>query len=216
MIRRVGALWLTAVALTACADTKPSPPPESPMTASSATADRPLPETRIQGAFGTDLMVAIDATADRLVVDVRYVLRNGGSVPLAVFDRGNVHDIDSGQQALGGIGAPSQEMSGDDLTLVHAAMALPEPSPTSPPTPLAIELAPGATLAARFQAMVQADRMPRRLRWCVAVVPTSDVALNSPQDTKDGRLWVASFAAAERQQRICTPWYDVARGAFEA
>ncbi|MCC7248994.1 MAG: hypothetical protein IT473_10260 [Lysobacter sp.] len=186
------------------------------MTSSSAPAEHALPEARIRGAFGTDLLVAIDATTDRLVVDVRYVLRNDGTAALAVFDRGNVHDIGIGRQALGGIGIPRQEPTGDDLTLVHAAMALPEPSPTSPPTPLAIELAPGATLAARFQTMVQADRMPKRLRWCVGVLPTSDVPLNSPQDTKDGRIWVASFAAAERQHRVCTPWYDVARGAFEA
>lgn len=213
MMRQMGALCLTAVALAACADTKPSPPPEPTMTSSSA--ERRLPEARVQGAFGTDLMVAIDATTERLVVDVRYVLRNGGSAALAVFDRGNVHDIGIGRHAVGAIGVPSQETTGDDLTLIHAAMPLPEPSPTSPPTPLAIELAPGAMLAARFQTMVHANRMPKRLRWCVGVVPVGDAQLSAPQDTKDGRIWVASFAAAERQQRICTPWYDLARGEFE-
>lgn len=217
MLQVVSAVCMTAVTLTACSDIKPSPPPEPSMTiTSSATAEHPLPEeARVRGAFGTDLLVAIDATVSRLVVNVRYVLRNDSTAALAVFDRGNVHDISIGRQVLGGVGVPRQELSGDDLTLVHAAIPLPKPSPTSPPTPLAIELPPGAAMAARFQTVIQAASMPKRLRWCLGVLPTSEAQLISPQDTKEGRIWIASLVAAERQQRICTPWYDVAQGAFK-
>jgi hypothetical protein len=184
------------------------------MTSSSATADR-LPETSAHGAFGTYMLVAFDVPADRLVADVRYVLRNDGSTPLIVFDRGTVHDIDHGRQTLGGIGIPKQEMAGEDVTLVHAAMPLPDPSPTSPPTPIAIELAPGATLAGRFQVSIMSNAMPKRLRWCVGVMPKDESLLFSPEDTKDGRLWTASFAAVEKQQRVCSPWYDVQSRRFE-
>jgi hypothetical protein len=184
------------------------------MTSSSATAVS-LPEASAHGAFGTYMLVAFDVPTDRLVADIRYVLRNDGSTPLVVFDRGTAHDIAHGQRTLGSIGDPKQEMSGEDLTLVHAAMPLPDPSPTSPPTPIAIELAPGATLAGRFQVSIMSNAMPKRVRWCVGVMPKDDTMLFSPQETKDGRLWTAAFAVVEKQQRVCTPWYDVQRRSFE-
>ncbi len=175
-----------------------------------------LPESRIKGPLDTELLVAFDLPPGQLVVDVRYVLRNDGRESLIVFDRGTVHDISIGRQALGGVGVPRQELSGEDVTLVHAAVPLRQPSPTSPPTPLGIELAPGATLAGRFQVMLNGPSLPKRLRWCVGVMPMDDSLLNSPQQTKDGKMWTASFAAVERQERVCTPWYDVAGATFQS
>jgi hypothetical protein len=213
-MRRFSAISLVVMALTACVDTKPSPSSESSMSSSSSTTDS-LPEASIKGPLDTVLLVALDLPPGQLVVDVRYVLHNQGSGPLIVFDRGTVHDISIGRQPLGGIGVPRQEISGDDVTLVNAAMALPQPSPTSPPTPLGIELAAGATLAGRFQVMLHGPSLPKRLRWCVGVMPMDGNLLNSPQQTKDGKMWTASFATAERQQRVCTPWYDVAGARFD-
>ncbi len=184
------------------------------MSSPSSTFDS-LPESRIDGPLDTELLVAFDLPPGQLVVDVRYVVRNTGRSPLIVFDRGTAHDVGIGRQVLGGIGVPRQEVSGEDVTLLHAAMPLPQPSPTSPPTPLGIELAPGATLAGRFQVMLRGPSLPKRLRWCVGVMPMDDSLLNSPQETKDGRMWMASFASAERQQKLCTTWYDVAGGRFE-
>ncbi len=184
------------------------------MSSTSSTAAS-LPEARIKGPLDTELLVAFDLPPGQLVVDLRYVLRNDGPGTLIVFDRGTAHDVGIGRQVLGGIGVPQQEVSGEDVTLVHAARPLPQPSPTSPPTPLGIELAPGATLAGRFQVMLRGPSLPKRLRWCVGVMPMDESLLNSPQQTKDGRMWMASFASAERQQRVCTPWYDVADARFE-
>lgn len=174
-----------------------------------------LPEASVQGPFDTRLLAAFDVRPGRLVADVRYVLRNDGQAALIVFDRGTVHDAGIGRQTLGGVGVPIQESAGEDLTLVHAAMPLPQPAPTSPPTPLGIELAPGASLAARFQVMLSGTALPKRLRWCVGVMPFDEKLLSSPVQTKEGRVWTASFASEQRQQRLCTPWYDVAGARFE-
>ncbi|WP_145985459.1 hypothetical protein [Marilutibacter maris] len=184
------------------------------MSSPSVTVDS-LPEARVQGPFDTHLLVAFDVRPGRLVADVRYALRNDGQVPLIVFDRGTVHGADIGQQTLGGVGVPMQESTGEDVTLVHAAMPLPDPSPTSPPTPLGVELAPGASLAAQFQVMLQGPSLPKRLRWCVGVMPFDEKLLSSPLQTKDGLVWTASFESAERQERLCTPWYDTVNTRFE-
>jgi len=211
---RLSAIFLSVVVLSACVGNKSSLPSESSMSLPSATVDS-LPEASVQGPFDTQLLVAFDVRPGRLVADVRYVLRNAGRESLIVFDRGTVHDVSTEAMALGGVGVPTQEISGEDVTLVHAAMPLPEPSPTSPPTPLGIELAPGAALAARFQVMLQGPSLPKRLRWCVGMMPIDESLLSSPQQTKDGRIWMASFSSAERQERLCTPWYDVAGARFE-
>lgn len=183
--------------------------------APSLTVDA-LPEASVEGPFDTRLLVAFDVRPGRLVADVRYVLRHAGRGSLIVFDRGTAHDVGDDGRELGAVGVPAQEVSGDDITLVHAAVPLPDPSPTLPPTPLGIELAPGAALAARFQVMLPGPALPKRLRWCVGVMPIDESLLDSPQQTKEGRIWMASFASAERQQRLCTPWYDVAAARFEA
>jgi hypothetical protein len=184
------------------------------MSSSPDTADS-LPEARIEGPFDTDLLVAFDVPEGRLVADVRYVLRNTGRGPVIVFDRGTAHDVGTGRQAAGAVGVPRLEVSGEDVTLVHAAQPLPDPSPTSPPTPLGIELAPGASLAGRFQTMLPGPALPKRLRWCVAVMTMDEALLHAPQSTPDGQVWTVSFAAVERQERACTPWYDIAQRAFE-
>ncbi len=213
-MRWLSVFGLSLLALAACTDTKSFPPLESSMSSSSNSTDS-LPEARVKGSFDTQLLVAFDVPPGQLVADVRYVLRNDGPELLIVFDRGTVHDISIGRQALGEIGVPRQEVSGEDVTLVHAAVPLPEPSPTSPPSPLGIELAPGASLAGRFQVMLRGPSLPKRLRWCVGVMRVGDAYMESPLQTKAGKLWSASFAVVEKQQRICTSWYDVESGRFE-
>lgn len=211
------ALCLMFLALAACAGA-PAPTlstPSEPAMSAPATPTTALPEVRFDGPFDTDLLVAFDVPEGRLVADVRYVLRNTGRGPVIVFDRGTAHDVSTGRQAAGAVGLPRVEASGDDLTLVHAAQPLPDPSPTSPPTPLGLELAPGASLAGRFQTMLPGSALPKRLRWCVAVMTMDEALLHSPQTTQDGRVWTVSFAAVERQERACTPWYDLAQRAFE-
>lgn len=221
-MHRLSALIVSAAALGACAAAPPSLSPESAMSPPSAppapsvpAAADPLPEASVPGPFGTQLLVAFDVRPGRLVADVRYVLRNTGPAPLIVFDRGTAHDVGTGSQVLGAVGVPAQEIAGEDVTLVHAATPLPEPSPTSPPTPLGIELAPGAALPARFQVMLQGPALPARLRWCVGVMPVDEGLLSAPQQTPEGRIWTASFAVVQRQARLCTPWYDVAGARFE-
>jgi hypothetical protein len=214
MIHRPGVIALFAIALTACAGTRSSPPSESSMSSTSASTDS-LPESRFEGPFDTQLHVVLDLPPDQLVADLRYVLRNNGREPLMVFDRGTAHDVGIERQVLGEVGEPRQEASGEDLTLMHVAIPLPEPSPTSPPTPLALELAPGAVLAGRFKVMLQGPALPKRLRWCLGMAPKEESMLFSPMKTKDGQLWTASFAVTERQQRACSPWYDVQNRRFD-
>lgn len=171
--------------------------------------------TRFHGPFDTLSLVAFDVHPKRLVADVRYVIRNDGQATLIVFDRGTVHDVSIGRQVLGGVGVPAQEPTSEGVTLVHAAQPLPEPSPTSPPTPLGVELAPGASLVARFRATLPGPSLPKRLRWCVGVMPFADDLSSSPLQTEHGVVWTASFASVGQQQRLCTPWYDIAGARFD-
>lgn len=170
--------------------------------------------TRIRGALDTSLDVEFDYAPASRIVEVRYTLRNNGDGPIAVFDRGDLHAIGNGRQIFGEVGVPRMETDGEDVTLIHAAFPLPDPAPTSPPTPMAIELAPGASLDGAFAFALKGIVIPTRLRWCVGAMRMGDAYMDSPQATKAGNVWRASFAVVERQQRICTPWYDVARGAF--
>lgn len=209
------ATLLGAALLAGCARATPFPSSETPMPSQAtplAASTLAAPATaRVQGALATELEAEFDYAPNSRIIEVRYTLRNSGDAALAVFDRGDQHAIGSGRQAFGAVGIPRMEVEGEDVTLVNAAMPLPDPSPTSPPTPIAIELAPGASLEGDFKYALKGLIVPKRLRWCVGVMRMGDAYMDSPQDTKAGKLWRASFAVVEKQQRVCTPWYDVAR-----
>jgi hypothetical protein len=171
--------------------------------------------TRVNGALATELIAEFDYLPNSRILEVRYTLHNRGNVALAVFDRGDQHAIGTGRQAFGAVGIPRMDIDGESISLVHAAVPLPDPAPTSPPTPVAIELAPGASLEGEFKFALKGLIVPKRLRWCVGVMRVGDAYMDSPQDTKAGRFWRASFGVVDKQAMVCTPWYDVANAAFE-
>lgn len=214
--------WLSTCALlmvtgstVGCAQVTPPLSMEKTMSSQEATIAA-HPSTTLQGAFDTELHATFDYAPDSRIIAVRYRLRNGGDAPLAVFDRGDQHAIGIGRQKAGDVGIPRQIEQGEDVELVLAAAPLPEPAPTSPPTPVAIEIAPGAELFGEFQFALKGLVVPKRLRWCVGVMRVGDAYMDSPHEAKQGRLWRASFAVVEKQQMLCTPWYDVATAQFEA
>ena len=194
-----------------------APPPsmETNMSPEAATHGT-RPETTVQGELDTELHAAFDYAPASRILAVRYRLRNAGDTALAVFDRGDQHMIGIGRQKDGDVGIPRQVEDGEDIQLIHAAVPLPEPEPTSPPTPVAIELAPGATLSGEFQFALKGVVVPKRLRWCVGVMHVGDAYMDSPHQTKHGRMWRASFAVVDQQKLLCTPWYDVATAHFDA
>ncbi len=150
------------------------------------------------------------------IIDVRYRLRNtDASSPLMVFDRGDLHAISTGRHTFGAVGVPKMIENGQDIELVHATAHLPARAPTSPPTPIAIQVEPGAELSGHFKFALKGITIPKRLRWCLGVMPMDEAYMDSPNDTPDGRIWRVSFAAVEKQRMVCTPWYDVATAAFE-
>ena len=183
---------------------------------SSEAPNAALATTTVQGALSTTLSAAFDYAPASRIIEVRYTLRNGGDAPLAVFDRGDANAIAAGRHALGDVGVPSMQVDGDDVTLEHAVKPLPEGLDiTSPPTPVAIEVPPGASIEGRFEFALKGTIVPKRVRWCVGVMRVGDAYLGSPQDTNAGKLWSASLAVVDHQQRVCTPWYDVASAAFQ-
>jgi hypothetical protein len=208
--------FLTIIGTTmGCARVMPPPSMETKMSSVDATTAA-RPDTTVQGEFDTELHAAFDYAPDSRIIAVRYRLRNAGDAALAVFDRGDQHAIGIGRQKAGDVGIPRQVEAGGDVELIHAAAPLPEPEPTSPPTPVAIELAPGAELSGEFQFALKGLVVPKRLRWCVGVMRVGDAYMDSPHETKQGRLWRASFAVVDKQKMLCTPWYDVKTAQFES
>jgi hypothetical protein len=204
--------WLTLFLLaTACGATSSHPPQVG---SAPPTDTKTSPIARFAGPCDTQLAVTFAVPPGQLVAEVRYEVRNTGSRSVMIFDRGTVHDVGIESHVLGAIGAPRQQIAGRDLTLLHVAVPLGEPSPTSPPTPLALELAPGATLVGRCQVMLQGPALPQRLRWCLGMMPKDEEILFAPLATPDGRLWTASFAAVERQQLACSGWFDIDQQRF--
>jgi hypothetical protein len=216
----LGAALLSAALLAACAQATSFPSSETPMLSqatSIAAGELAAPASvRVDGALATELETEFDYAPNSRIIEVRYTLHNRGDAPLAVFDRGDQHAIGSGRQAFGAVGIPRMDIDNEDISLVHAAVPLPDPAPTSPPTPVAIEVAPGASLEGEFKFALKGLVMPKRLRWCVGVMRVGDAYMDSPQNTEAGRLWRASFGVVEKQAMLCTPWYDVASAAFQA
>ena len=204
----MAALCLVIVHTAACAQTLPAR--TSPASERSAM---PATTTRID-ADGVAIEVAFDARPGA-PVEVHYRLRNTGTAPLAVFDRGDRHAVLTGRQATGDIGAPgTREDGGGDVTLSHIARALPSPSPTLPPVPLAARVDAGAALEGHFRASPMTLDAPKRLRWCVGVVGFDPAAFGSPERVGEVEVWQASFDLADRQRLVCTPWFDLAAGGF--
>jgi hypothetical protein len=213
-------VWCAAIAslslgaLTACTEVKSSHSMESRMP--SETANASAASDIVRGPLGTELSAQFDYAAASRIVTVRYTLRNGGDAPLAVFDRGDANSLAADLHALGEVGLPSMSAEGDDITLEHVVKPLPQDIDiTSPPTPVALEVPPGASIDGRFEFILEGTVVPKRLRWCVGVMRIGDAYMESPLETKAGKLWSASFGVVEKQQRVCTPWYNVASASFE-
>lgn len=173
------------------------------------------PATTIQGD-GVRVEAAFDVRAGG-PLQVRYRVHNTGDADLAVFDRGNRHAVMTRRQQTGEVGEPGFHEDGDGgLVLSHVARPLPQPSPTLPPTPLAARLAPGQALEGSFSFSPLVGEPPRRLRWCLGVAAFDGELFRDPEQVDGVEVWQASFALADSQQQVCTPWFDVAAGAFEA
>ncbi|MGJ7901960.1 hypothetical protein [Lysobacter sp. 1R34A] len=203
-----------ALAAIACAHAQPS---------SSAEPD-PMPADSASDAAGTAKVrgrgVALEAefayAGSKRVVTVSYRVHNLSAGPLAVFDRGDRHAVATGRQTAGAIAAPAWRIEGGDVSLSHAAAPLPNPAPVSPPTPLAIRVAAGAQTAGRFEFALPGLDAPKRLRWCLGVAAFEDRDFTAPESAGGVEVWRASFAVVERQQLVCTPWFDVAANGFAA
>lgn len=163
----------------------------------------------------TTLEADFDYQPSERVLRVRYRLDNTGVNALAVFDRGDRHMVQTRQLAAGDVPSPFfaiDETGG--LTLSHEALPLPVPAPTSSPTPLAARLMPGASLEAGFSFALPASIAAGRVRWCVGVAPFNGDDFSAGEVTAGVDLWRASFAVVDQQQRLCTPWFDLAGGRF--
>lgn len=174
------------------------------------TDEDQVARTTVEGD-GAVLEVAFDPAGSRLAV--RYRISNTGSGPLAVFDRGDRHAVLTKRLVAGEVPAPRFEDGAGGLTLSHVARALPDPAPTVPPVPLAAKLAPGAALDDGFAFDLSLGSASGRVRWCLGVAPF-DAEFQASESAGEVAVWTAPFEAAEAQQRLCTPWFDVAAGAF--
>lgn len=173
------------------------------------------PSATIEGE-GVRLEATLQAPAGG-PVQVRYRVHNAGGEDLAVFDRGNRHAVLTGRRQTGEVGEPMFREDGEGgLVLSHIAMPLPDPPPTLPPVPLAARLAPGAVLEGEFAFSPLTATPPRRVRWCLGVGEFSEEAYFGQEQAGGVEVWRAPFDAAANQQLICTPWFDVASGTFEA
>ncbi len=199
-------LWLIAIA-TGCVQARQPHLTETKMSASTSTDSRTT-------AHDAELVAHLDYDASARVVVIRYNISNTHSKSaLAVFDRADSFAVSQGQQALGDVAVPHQTADGSDITLWHAVQ------PTSfetesVPSPAAMRLAPGASLTGEFTFGLLGAVSPKRLRWCVGVMPFDEKLFGSPATIEAGEVWVASSAVIEFQQTLCTRWYDVDSRAF--
>lgn len=163
-----------------------------------------------------ELSARFDYAPASRIVSVDYTLRNRGAAALAVFDRGDANSLAAELHKLGDVGIPRMRVEGQDVTLEHTVQALPtETEITSPPTPVALELAPGASVDGHFRFLLEGTVVPKRLRMCIGAMRVGDAYMESPEQTPAGKLWTASFEVVAKQQRVCTQWYDVASERFE-
>lgn len=166
------------------------------------------------GGNGVRVDVHFD-TAPGAPLQVRYTVHNTGHQDLAVFDRGNQHAVLTGRQARGDVGAPGFRDEGQgDGTLSHVALPLAQPSPTLPPVPLAARVPAGQSLQGAFAFSPLLDQAPVRLRWCLGVADFDPAHFSSPTQAGAVEVWQGAFTLADAQQVLCTPWFEVAAGAF--
>lgn len=186
--------------------------------AAQAGEDAAMPDAANVVVEGRDatLEVRFDYAGATDTLVVAYRLRNTGDVALMVFDRGNRHAVMAGRLVQGTVPAPLFSVHGGDVALSHRALPLPLPAPTVPPLPLATRLAPGETLQGGFEYASLTAQAPVRLRWCLGVASFAqdDFRALESRPSQERDVWQASFAVVERQQLLCTPWYEVAAGAF--
>lgn len=186
------------------------------MSSTTSIQDAAAAQATVQGEQGSVLKVRFDYQPAARIVAVSYRLRNTADAPLAVFDRGNFHAVDTGRQKAGEVGIPTEKTEGEDVELMHGVLPLRRPSPTVPPTPIALRLEPGKEVSARFEYALKGTLAPKRLRWCVGVMRFNETDFDQPHTASQGQLWRASFAVVGKQQMLCTPWFDVAANRFEA
>lgn len=167
--------------------------------------------TTVEGE-GVRLEVAFDPGGDALAV--RYRVSNTGASPIAVFDRGDRHAVLTKKLVAGEVGAPRFEETPEGVVLSHQARALPDPAPTLPPVPLAARLAAGEALDGAFAFDLSLANDAAQVRWCLGVAPFDADRFDASESAGDVPVWTAPFAIAEAQQLLCTPWFDVAAGAF--
>lgn len=188
--------------------------PRNVPTEKAAMSARASNSTVVTGT-GARLEAGFEYADSARALKVSYRLHNTGEVALMVFDRGNRHAVMTKKLVLGEIAPPLLAEDGGDVTLSHIAMPLPQPTPILPPTPLAVRVEPGAELQGVFEFALPSAQAPRRLRWCLGVTPFADDFRQYKLEPRAAEVWLASFDAADRQQRLCTPWYDVAKAAFD-
>lgn len=200
---------LAALPLAACAQA-PVVPPTGTASMSDSIQLAPVADGPVRLAAG----FAYEPRSG--TVRVRYRVENAGAQAVAVFDRGHRHAVLIGRQQSGAVGEPTfVEDRAGEVTLRHIALPLPDPAPTSPPSPMAARIDPGASLEGEFAYAPPTDAEPRRVRWCLGVAPFDADLFDMPEDFAGVSVWRASFDVVDRQQQLCTPWYDVAAGAFE-
>lgn len=171
--------------------------------------------TTANASLALELSARFDYAPASRIISVSYTLRNRGETALAVFDRGDANSLAAELHKLGDVGIPRMRVDGEDVTLEHVVEALPtDIDITSPPTPVALELAPGASVDGHFRFALEGTVIPKRLRMCIGAMRAGEAYMESPVQTAAGKLWSASFGVVEKQQRTCTQWYDVASARF--
>ena len=154
--------------------------------------------------------LAYDATQHSL--RVACSIRNKTDAALMVLDRGMRTGSKGGDVPTKESPPPLIKREGADVTLTHAALALPKPAPTVPRMTLAARVEPGAEHASQFNVDVPADA--KRVRYCVGVAPFAEDAFTA--EAADATTWRASFRIAESQTLLCTPWLDLSTSKFDS
>lgn len=186
---------------------------QAPVESAQMHEEDQVARTRVDGD-GVGLEVAFDPDGARLAV--RYRVSNTGTGPIAVFDRGDRHAVLSKRLVAGEVPAPRFERGPDGLTLSHLARGLPRPTPTLPPVPLATKLEPGTAIDGAFAFDLSLGGSDAgRVRWCLGVAPFDAALFDASESAGEVAVWTAPFEMAETQQQLCTPWFDVAKGAFD-
>lgn len=171
--------------------------------------------TTVVNADDARLQAGFDYDPASGTLHVRYRVSNQGDGPLAVFDRGDRQGVLTKRQAAGAVPSPLFTVDGNgEITLGHEALPLPQPSPTLPPVPLAAKLDAGGALAGEFSFTPPVSGAARRLRWCLGVAAFNDRDYTAPERFGEVEVWRASFAVVDAQQRLCTPWFELATGTF--